>query len=139
MKHLETRQTQFGRAACCEGPPQTSHCTHPADIAHHGPRGCAATPDPEPVCRGMCFLVGAQEQGHFSLRLVIKGSLEGTSVLRQLIESLLSETNYKRRNKPARKNARACGRGRESRKKRGTVHDSASPEMRKSQKAWPCA
>ena len=44
-----------------------------------------------------------------------------------------------RRNKPARKNARACGRGRESRKKRGPARESAFSEMRKSQKAWPYA
>ena len=71
--------------------------------------------------------------------VVVKGSLEGTSVLRQLIESQLSETRYKRRNKPARKTARACSRGRESRIKRGPVHESAFSKIRKSQKAWPCA
>ena len=70
---------------------------------------------------------------------VIKGSLEGTSVLRQLIESQLSETRCKRRNKPARKTARACSRGRESRIKRGPVRESAFSKIRKSQKAWPCA
>ena len=34
---------------------------------------------------------------------------------------------------------RACGRGRESRKKHDPVRESAFSEMRKSQKAWPCA
>ena len=40
---------------------------------------------------------------------------------------------------PQGKSARAYGRGRESRKKRGPVRESAFSEMRKSQIAWPCA
>ena len=38
-----------------------------------------------------------------------------------------------------REKVRACGRGTESRKKRGPVRESAFSEMRKSQKAWRCA
>ena len=40
---------------------------------------------------------------------------------------------------PREKNARACGRGRDSHKKRGPVRELASLDMRKLQKAWPCA
>ena len=61
----------------------------------------------------------------FVFRIIIKGSIEGTSVLRQLIESQLSLRQMKRRNKHARKYARACGGSQESAK---NVAPCVSPE-----------
>ena len=61
----------------------------------------------------------------------VKGSLEGTSVLRQLIESQLLLRQMKRRNKRARKYVRACGGSIESCKKHGPVRELVSPENRK--------